>query len=218
LNCAMGSAEAAGEVEAFAPDLVLLQESPPRKDVEALAKRLYGASGWVVWGSDGSLLGRGRLIETHEPPSMRFAWARFQTQGDIEMEAMSVHLATPSARIDLWSPDCWREQAHYRFMQREEAQTIAQALGRTSPDLPVIVAGDFNAPAHDAIFRLFRPRLEDSFSRAGRGWGNTILNDFPVLRIDQVWISPSLRPVSVTAHKSQYSDHRMVVCDLMVGK
>ncbi|MEN6581066.1 MAG: hypothetical protein ABFD54_01285 [Armatimonadota bacterium] len=48
-----------------------------------------------------------------------------------------------------------------------------------------------------------------------RGWGNTVLNDFPVQRIDQVWLSDGLRAISVRAHKTRHSDHRLVVCDVM---
>ncbi|MBI3921183.1 MAG: hypothetical protein HY318_07175, partial [Armatimonadetes bacterium] len=42
LNCAGGSSEAAAEVIAEEPDVVLLQESPGRHEVCAIARRLYG--------------------------------------------------------------------------------------------------------------------------------------------------------------------------------
>ena len=78
----------------------------------------------------------------------------------------------------------------------------------------MIVGGDFNAPQGDAVFRLLRPKLHDAFAEGGRGWGNTILNDVPVLRIDQFWVSETFRSDSVVARGTRNSDHRMVICDL----
>jgi endonuclease/exonuclease/phosphatase (EEP) superfamily protein YafD len=84
------------------------------------------------------------------------------------------------------------------------------------PTTPIIVGGDFNAPAGDAIFRTFRGRLSDSFRQGGRGWGNTFSNNHPLFRIDQIWISPEWQAVSVVARKTKHSDHRMVVADLIL--
>jgi hypothetical protein len=61
LNCAGGSAVAAGEVAAYRPDVVLLQESPGRPEVEALARRLYGSPANAVSGPDGSLMAAGMV-------------------------------------------------------------------------------------------------------------------------------------------------------------
>ena len=68
------------------------------------------------------------------------------------------------------------------------------------------------------MFRSLTPRLRDPFREAGRGWGDTITNDLPFLRIDQVWVSREFRPVSVVARRTRRSDHRMVVCDLTVSR
>ncbi|WP_161625809.1 endonuclease/exonuclease/phosphatase family protein [Singulisphaera acidiphila] len=80
--------------------------------------------------------------------------------------------------------------------------------------MPIILGGDLNAPQRDAAFRSFSPRLQDTFGEAGRGWGNTIINDFPFLRIDQVWASRSLRVLKVVVEKTRHSDHRVLICDL----
>jgi hypothetical protein len=41
--------------------------------------------------------------------------------------------------------------------------------------------------------------LGDAFAEAGLGWGSTFHNDFPIIRIDQVWFSRHFRPVAVFA-------------------
>ncbi len=59
-----------------------------------------------------------------------------------------------------------------------------------------------------------RPRFADAFWSGRIGWGNTITNDRPVVRIDQVWTSDHFQPTAVFARETLNSDHRMVVCDL----
>jgi endonuclease/exonuclease/phosphatase (EEP) superfamily protein YafD len=47
------------------------------------------------------------------------------------------------------------------------------------------------------------------------GWGNTIINDFPALRIDQIWASDALLVRNVVTHQTKNSDHRAVVTDFL---
>jgi endonuclease/exonuclease/phosphatase (EEP) superfamily protein YafD len=122
---------------------------------------------------------------------------------------------TPPFRIDLWSPNCWEAYRANRELQTTQLNAIAQQLSTVPEERAIVIGGDFNAPQGDAIYRVLRPRLQDSFARAGRGWGNTIINDFPALRIDQIWASDELQPQSVTAHKTENSDHRAVVADFI---
>ena len=89
-------------------------------------------------------------------------------------------------------------------------------LDHIEPDVPVVFGGDFNAPAGDALFSLARPRFHDTFAEGGRGWGNTVLNELPAERFDQIWSSACFRATSVIARKTVHSDHRMVVADLVL--
>jgi vancomycin resistance protein VanJ len=214
LNCAVGSRLAAAEVAPYRPDIVLLQESPGRREVEDLAHKLFGAEGGVVYGVDASLIVHGRADAAELPPPLRgyFVQARVTLTTGLELEVVSTRLRPAVFRLDLWSSDCWREQAGNRRGRREELRAIAQRIA--SSRLPVLVGGDFNAPQGDAVFRVLRPMLHDVFAEAGLGWGNTILNDVPVLRIDQLWASRQLRARAVVARPTRNSDHRMVIGDL----
>ena len=111
-----------------------------------------------------------------------------------------------------------REQARNRRQRRAQLRAIADRMGAIPGDLPVIVGGDFNAPQGDAVFQLLRPRLHDAFRESGRGWGDTVTNDVPFLRVDQVWVSETFRAVNVVARRTRHSDHRIVVCDLTVPR
>jgi endonuclease/exonuclease/phosphatase (EEP) superfamily protein YafD len=214
LNCAIGNRPAAEEVLAYRPDIVLLQESPSRVAVEELAQRLFGAEAGIVYGVDASLIVHGRAVPAELTPGMRgyFVQARVTMKSGQAIEVVSTRTLPAVFRADLWSPDCWREQARNRRTRREQLRIIAERIGPIST--PVIVGGDFNAPQGDAAARVLGPKLRDAFHVGGIGLGDTILNEFPFLRIDQIWISPDLDPVAVVARRTRNSDHRMVIGDL----
>lgn len=216
LNCAIGNPNAAREVGRFHPDIVLLQESPSRAAVEALAFELFGREGRAIHGPDASILVRGTAVASALPPDQRgyFVQARVRLVSGLEVEVLSTRLVPAVFRLDLWSPDCWREQAANRRKRRKQVETLVRRLDEIPETTPVILGGDLNAPQGDAALRAFAPRLHDTFRAAGRGWGNTILNDVPFLRIDQIWSSGSFRTRKAFAAKTRHSDHRIAICDL----
>jgi endonuclease/exonuclease/phosphatase family metal-dependent hydrolase len=133
-----------------------------------------------------------------------------------EIDCVSVRLVPPVLSLNLLSWDCWQAQAANRKERQEQVAQLAQYLGAGPSESLAVVGGDFNAPQGDGSLAPLRHRFRDSFAEGGGGWGNTVTNDFPVLRFDQVWISSGLRAVAVSAHKTQHSDHRMVICDLVI--
>ena len=91
-------------------------------------------------------------------------------------------------------------------------------------DGPVLMMGDFNMSEYSPDYRRIRARLGDAYRAAGWGFGHTFprLGAFPrrlpapwpVLRLDYVWHSPELRPVSAHVGPSGRSDHHPVVVRL----
>jgi endonuclease/exonuclease/phosphatase family metal-dependent hydrolase len=219
LNCCLCSEQAARAVLAFDPDIVLLQETPMPPVVERLARELYGAqAGWYTF-CDTAILARGAVTPVNARPSQEelfFTHARVRLTSGQRLEVVSAHLLPPFLRLDLWSPECWDAQTFNRRARHSEVRRLCRRLATIPDTMPLIVGGDFNAPAGDAVYRPFRPRLRDTFHEAGMGWGNTIWNDTPVLRIDQVWVSRHFRVLRVITRSVAASDHRMVVCDLQV--
>jgi endonuclease/exonuclease/phosphatase (EEP) superfamily protein YafD len=216
LNCGSGSLRAVEEVAKFKPDLVLLQESPGRDQVNALAETLFGEDGAALHGGDTALIAPGAITPRKASLSSRgdFVQARVQLVSGGEMEVVSLRLLPPLVRFDLWSPDCWRAQAENRRQRRAQLQRVAAQLAAVPASVPIIVGGDFNAPAGDAIFELLRPRLHDTFEAGGSGWCNTITNDYPFHRIDQVWTSSHFLVITVVGQRTEHSDHRMVISDV----
>lgn len=218
LNCAGGSMEAAREVIAYHPDIVLLQESPPKSQTLTLAGEYFGAEGNILAGMDASLVVHGTLTLLPLPrsESRYFVLAKATLKSGRELYLLSLRFLPPVAREDLWNPDCWQQQKKNREDRRLQMEEITRRIQATIPaDAPLILGGDCNAPQGDAIFRLLRPRLHDAFAEGGRGWGNTAINDFPVLRIDQIWLSRHFRALRVRAHQTEHSDHRLVACDVL---
>ena len=223
LNCASHTAD---EIEALAPDIVLLQESPGKRQVEELAERLFHEEAGVLWGADTSLIARGTIVPGKTPKTARggfsenrigaFVQARVRLPGNLEVHVVSLRLRPAPLRDDLWNPACWKQHADYRRQRRKQLQVIVRELAGLQSNVPIICGGDFNAPPSDAVFALLRPKLSDAFSDRGLGWGATLTNDWPIWRFDQVWHSEHFRTAAAVAAKTRHSDHRMVVCDLLI--
>lgn len=206
---------AADELARWAPDIVLLQESYPRDDVARLAESLFGdAAGWL-WNNDTAILARGAVVavEPATGANPSFALAEVSLLGRPKLHVISLRLAPQPVRFDFWTPDCWKTYASIRRKHRQELTATVAEIDRLPITAPVLIGGDFNAPADDAIFRLLRPKYEEAFKSAGCGWGCTLPNEFPLLRIDQVWATSSLRPVAAWSVASEHSDHRLVIAD-----
>jgi hypothetical protein len=217
LNCNGGDEGAAAEVGAFHPDLALFEESPLRPVLRGMAVKILGPDAESFCGSDVSIVARGKItpIAVENVESAPFAHARIQFASGVAAEIFVVRMQPYNIRADLWSLDCWRKQYQIRQRQRSQFEWLEREIKKVPAEVPVIIGGDFNLPAGDRLFDGLRFRLQDSFRRSGHGWGDTLDNDLPVLRIDQIWYDNHFRSISVEAHRTQNSDHRMVICDLL---
>lgn len=213
LNCA-GQVAAAREVGSWKPDVVLLQESPSSNNVSRLAREWFGDEGTCLVGWDCSVVARGQLSLLSHTRPFHYIVARLTLPDGEDVAVVSLRLSPPLTRLDLWSPACWRNHREDRLMRKREMQQLVDEFPSVKTNTPLVVGGDFNCPAGDAVARLLSPRLKDTFREAGIGWGDTGINDFPFSRPDQIWVSHNCRTIQAQAVKTQNSDHRMVVCDL----
>jgi vancomycin resistance protein VanJ len=218
VNCAASNLKAAEEVIAHDPDIVLFQETISEEKLIALSRQLFGAEAAVVYSADESIIARGVILETRIPSlGSHFAYAKVQLVTGPTVGIISTRLPPPKfINLNLFSPHDWIRHKEHRIEQRKSMVEIQNYIAGISDDLPLIVGGDFNAPAGDPVYTYLQPRLQDSFRESGTGWGNTILNEFPFWRYDQIWINAGWDPVSVISVKSDYSDHRTVICDLVL--
>ncbi|MAG94518.1 MAG: hypothetical protein CMJ48_12325 [Planctomycetaceae bacterium] len=216
LNCSTGDRRTVREVIACGPDVVLLQESPSREVLEELAFDLFGGEGRVLWTADVSLVARGRLDLRGPDEPAHFMQATLEIPSGRQMEIVSLRLAPPVVDYALWSGECWTAHRRIREEHRREVAEVVLGLGEVPRDRSIIVGGDCNAGADDGAVRQLRSRLRDSFGVAGRGWGNTVLNHLPVSRFDQIWVSDDCDVVTCRSARSEHSDHRLVICDVVL--
>ncbi len=226
LNCAGGSFQAAREVKAWSPDLVLLQESPGVKELAPLAKELFGPRAGLLVGPDCAILSKHPIrpllpSKGNRGPS-NFVLGQVLGPGAPWLVA-SVRLQPPVLRFDYWNLDCWRAYAEGKRGRREELREVMTAIHEFDDKEPMIVGGDFNAPPDRSIRDVMAERgglpnfpLIDTAREAGSGWTLTAVNGIPLVRIDQVWVDPRFQPLRTIARLTSYSDHRMVVADVMM--
>ena len=213
INCMDRRAEALLEAKPYAPDVVLVQESPSAGRLRQISQQFYGKDGTSYGGSFCGIITRGKVTPIANSRNPRYTHATVSFADGRTIDVVSIHLKHAITRWDLWDKDCWRTHYHNRKIRRQELVEILTEVSLNHGGRPVIVGGDFNAPASDAVFNLLRYRFLDSYRAAGSGWGNTFFNRLPVLRIDQLWATTQLHPVNARAVPTKNSDHRLLVCD-----
>lgn len=94
-------------------------------------------------------------------------------------------------------------------MRVDQVDELLQHL-ESSPH-PVIITGDINDVPISYTYRKLSRGRTDSFLKAGKGLGTTYVGAIPLLRIDCVFLDPSLRTVKHEVIPGEFSDHKPVV-------
>jgi endonuclease/exonuclease/phosphatase (EEP) superfamily protein YafD len=76
-----------------------------------------------------------------------------------------------------------------------------------------IVMGDFNTPLDSVHFAGLRSRMAHTFETAGHGLSETWPIPAPVLALDHIWATPSLRALRCSHAWEPISDHRAVIAE-----
>ena len=202
----------------YEPDIVLIQETLTVKELDEVRVQLFGEAGFSLKGSDISILSKYPLTQISlENKHQRFGMAAttlIPTQNGTESILLApIHLYSPPFRYELWQSDCWQSYTQHRIAQREQFNAILNSLPEFDAADNVIIGGDFNAVAGDGIFELMPEFMQESFREVGVGWGSTFPSNFPVVRIDQLWTTPRLKPMRCHTVDSHSSDHRVVIVD-----
>ena len=219
LNCRRSNIASAREAAAWNPDVILLQEMRgyATRDVNALARELWGPESSTVASFDTTILAHGHL---RPHPSSRtnrrlqeFVQATLTRPDGSQIEIASVHLQGHVTSLKLWDLETWRAHARKQRRHRLYMEEVIVPSMQSGQPRPRLIGGDFNSPAGNRTFAALQPSFVDAFATVGTGWGNTFRNDWPLLRIDQIWATHDLQPTAARTIKTDYSDHRMVVVD-----
>jgi len=217
LNCA-NDHRCVADLQRAQPDVVLIQEAPGEEALADMAAQLFGDAGHVLAGGDTAILARGRVTARFVDRRTHFVAGTVVFENGGRLNCVSLRLATPVSRLDFWSGGFWDDHRQLRALHRRQLREVLARAGEFAPASGFVVGGDFNAPPIDRALDEIRPGLADSFARAGLGWGATGTNAWPLFRVDQVWTNPAVTVTQVTAEKTRYSDHRMVVCDVSLQR
>lgn len=202
LNCAGGSVEAAAEALQEDPDIILLQESPSKPELERLFQGKYHG----VWGLDASIWTKEKLRALPIPKGTSNYVLGETDSGTI---ICSLRLAPPVLRFDYWNPECWQEYAEARIRRKQELDQIVGALPKPRRGKLIIIGGDFNTPSDPYVQMDLEKIVDDSYRMGGMGWGKTAVNPWPFVRIDQIWLNRA--EVTNYVKETRNSDHCMVV-------
>ena len=81
---------------------------------------------------------------------------------------------------------------------------------------PVIICGDFNDPPSSYTYNRISSSLIDAFVESGSGFGNTYNGLIPLLRIDYILHSGSIRSSNFKTLDKNLSDHFPIICNLQL--
>lgn len=210
-----GVGRVAEAIASQAPDVVLVQESGPRRKFRRLGETLS-----MRPASDPPTPFRRRIknailvrppLEISSSRLHRFSRGQLWyprgalvasvTGPAVSLSAVSVHLGT---------------RPRDRRRHGRELLAVARALGSS-----LVLGGDLNEAPDGATASRIAAELVDAWARAGSGAGETIIAWDRRARIDYVFVSRDVRPLACRVPDEPVvapaSDHLPVVADLMIS-
>lgn len=227
---ANGLAAVAQEIDRHDPDIVVLQDARQVADDGAADKllailggRRNFSFGQYVVASRFPLRDCSRRDIPFREEAHTYVTCIVEING-IEFQLVTVHFITPRSGLAAIRADPlgaigeWKENVSDRMTQAEE---LADDL--RSRRLPLVVAGDLNAPDTSLVVRtLLETGLRDAFATAGVGyghtWGHSLSLRFSFLRIDHILVSPEFAVADCFAGGPLGSEHRPVIADLSLTR
>lgn len=183
----------------------------------------YGFFGIITF-SKYPIIGGGTLFVGEESTLNRGIFTDIVFQEDT-IRVINIHLHSMSIRVSLEDSLSYNDRANDVFgklragstKSKKQIEQVVKAIER-SP-YPVIVCGDFNTFPYGYAYQEVKKRLQNSFEKAGRGFGFT-LNIFPYLvRVDNLFHSKELHCVeSKVERRIELSDHFPVLAKFYLKK
>lgn len=129
-----------------------------------------------------------------------------------------VHLETPRNALQMYvdKSEILKQGPVTRanMAQRDRESGLAAAWMTQGPELPTIIAGDFNLPIESAIYRKYWGGYRNAFSDVGFGTGHTKHTRLWGARIDHILGNAEVVPVRSYVGSDVGSDHWPLIADL----
>ena len=197
------------------PDIVVTEETRPR-----FADAVRG-SGLYPFESEGTLPSADDKKIFSRYPMRQQAQLGDLPGLETERHAMRVVIDSPAGPLILYAvhPDTPRSLEGW-FQRNAYLERLTAAIRKESPDAHVVIAGDWNLPAHSSFFRQFFAATGYRFARPGP-WlpitrFATALSRYGYFgsTIDHVAVSPNLRVTAWERGSDIGSNHLPVIVDL----
>lgn len=214
LNCG-GTEAPLSRIAGDKPDIITIQDAPSEKSLITLKNELFGDDYSLLINRSNAIIARGKFIAEIKETESATLHGRLSHPSRKIFDITTVDLNYCIPRKDMWKPKVWKQLTEVRIQNR---RLIRGYLGENSIKANNIIrvfSGGFNTPPRDDVFRpLITNSLKDVFAESGMSWGNTYPSDYPSLRLDQIWVSAELEPLSAKATLNPDAFHRTVVARL----
>jgi endonuclease/exonuclease/phosphatase (EEP) superfamily protein YafD len=213
-----GADAALEEMAGYQPDLCFVQEvwGGARDLPRAAIDKHFPGFGWLAE-PDCGLLSRYPARE-NKPLDLGARREAFVAEVTLPSSrtviCVNVHPPLYPLQLGIWNWSVRQETQEAVARRAETMRRLATAVESYCARGDVIVAGDWNVPASAASLKPLSAMLRDAFREGGSGWGNSMTNDFPVARIDAIFVSKGFNVVRCAAHRTKTSDHRLVEADV----
>lgn len=216
------------------PDIICLQEIATNSDNwKALTER-YNTTYRDGEMSSNQILSRYRILRSgtiDTLPRYRALWADLRIDKDT-IRVVNLHLRSTAIRKE----DTQFLENHEYILDNERKTKLHSIVSRlvennrhravqaeavskfvASTKHPVILCGDFNDVPLSYTYNIIRRGLKDTFSEMADGYAYTYDTTYGLLRIDNIFVSPSIEVVSYEVYDDMtFSDHYPVVARLKI--
>lgn len=225
-------------VAAEQPDIIVLQDAGrrgPKYQEMFPDKYLRGEDQFLIISKfpiiNGGVL---PLVDLEDRPVA--AWFEIDLNG-FEIYVFALHMPTPRDQLNaikgtglLGSVTArMGKEGHATKVYKEGKEFFKYQLDLANKmvdftkeaDKPFVVCGDFNIPTHGKTYRAYKRAWLEVFDEVGSGYGYTFPGDAkitkifgPWLRLDNIYCSRDLLPISATAESGRGSQHLSMVATI----
>ncbi len=209
-----------------APDVLSIQEYHPHKNIDFSFfkykfEKLSGKKvkyGQAIF-SQFPIINSGSVEFPNTANNAIFADV---VKGSDTIRFYNIHLE--SLRIDT-NVESLKKEDSDRLIKRiektfkmQQFQTELFLMHKKQCKYKMVICGDFNNTAFSYVYRKVKGDLNDTFQKAGTGFGRTYAFKFFPLRIDFIFADDAFAVNGFNTYEAHYSDHYPIMSTLSLDK
>lgn len=200
------------------PDVIAFQEAYPNN--QKAIKSILSRDGWhLAFQGNLGIASRLKVMDSETiKRDIVGGWGELAVRYLLEgpkgsINLFNVHLRTPGPGIEavIDGPAGFAKMRKVAGLQEKESRIISAWV---APYKNVVIAGDFNMPQSNPMYRKYWGGLTNAFSRAGKGFGYTRFTRWHGVRIDHILSDDKWKAVHSEVGPDIGSDHRPMIADL----